>query len=426
MTNFKAFGLPNTILNALDNIQITQPTPIQSQAIPTALEGHDILASAQTGSGKTIAYLIPIISKLLNSACGSALILAPTRELADQIKSSLLTLLGKKALHETALLIGGIPIFKQYQALKKNPKYIIGTPGRVVDHLERRSLRLHDTQHFILDETDRMLEMGFSEDIEKITNSLPTSRQTLMFSATMPDNIVKLSQKYLKTPKYITIGKPTSTVETIEQKVLKTTAKEKFSHLLEALQERDGSVIVFVKTKFSAALLAEKLQRHDHQAQAIHGDLKQRQRNAVIQAFRNQKCRILVATDIAARGLDIPHIMHVINYDLPQCPEDYIHRIGRTGRAGMTGHALSFVGPDEQKKWRAIHEHVNHGKTSNTQPQRSAKPKRSSKPGMKHHNNRAHAKHRRPDGEQAKKPFHKQRRNKSSNRSKNENAASQQ
>lgn len=364
MTQFTDFGLPPFIIESLNRMNITTPTPIQSQSIPMALKGKDILGSAQTGTGKTIAYLLPVIAQLANCAHGCALILAPTRELADQIKNALLMLLGKRNHRDIALLIGGAPIYKQFIALKSHPRFIIGTPGRIIDHLERRSLSLSNTKFLILDETDRMLDMGFSEDLEIIAQKLPKERQTMMFSATMPANIIKLSQKYLNQPEHIKIGEVTKAAAKIEQKTLKASANEKFPKLLEELETREGSVIIFVRTKISAAQLADKLRRHDHRADAIHGDLKQRQRDEVIRNYRSQKNRILVATDIAARGLDIPHIMHVINYDLPQCPEDYIHRIGRTGRAGMEGFALSFVAPSESRKWQIIYQHVNHGKTS--------------------------------------------------------------
>lgn len=364
MTSFKEFGLPIGLVQSLERAHITTPTPIQAQSIPVAMEGHDLLASAQTGTGKTIAYLLPLVKNLIDSAHGTALILAPTRELADQIRVSLQMLLGRSAQSDIALLIGGAPIFRQFTALKKRPRFIIGTPGRINDHLLRGTLVLRETRFLVLDETDRMLDMGFSEDLDKIVKHLPKERQTLMFSATMPPNIIKLSQKYLNNPKHIAIGETTQPAAKIQQKMLQTSSGDKYTNLLRELDEREGSVIIFVKTKISAAHLADKLKRQNHSADAIHGDLKQRRRDEVIRAFRNNKNRIMVATDIAARGLDIPHIKHVINYDLPQCAEDYIHRIGRTGRAGMEGFAISFVSPGENRKWQAIYQMVTYGKTS--------------------------------------------------------------
>lgn len=359
MLNFKSFGLPSEMVQALERLEITAPTPIQEKAIPAALEGADLLATAQTGSGKTMAYLLPTITKMRHNAHEQALILAPTRELAEQIKNALVSLLGRKGQHDVALLIGGASLFKQFIALKKSPRFIIGTPGRIIDHLERGKLTLSGVRFLILDEVDRMLDMGFSEALEVILKDVPKERQTLMFSATLPPNIAKLSKKYLNNPTHITIGSTTQVALQIKQAVIKTTAGERFGHLLKELESREGSVIIFVKTKASADVLAEKLQAKEHRAEAIHGDLRQRRREAVIRAFRKGVSRIMVATDIAARGLDIPHIKHVINYDLPQCAEDYIHRIGRTGRAGLEGNALSFVLPSEGGKWKAIHRLLN-------------------------------------------------------------------
>jgi len=388
MQNFNAFGLPAVLLQSLEQMGITVPTPIQVEAIPPILEGTDLLASAQTGTGKTMAYLLPIISKLEQSTDDSILILTPTRELATQVKDTALQLIKRIRSMNLALLIGGEPIFKQFAALKRRPRIIIGTPGRILDHLQRRTLHLNTVKYLVLDETDRMLDMGFSQDIETILTHLQNERQTLLFSATLPQAIVKLSKKYLSPEaKRIAIGSTTEPSRQIKQETVQVSSGNKFSTLLTALDEREGSVIIFVKTKISADRLAEKLQEKDHAADAIHGDLNQRRRDRVIREFRNNKCRILVATDIAARGLDIPHIMHVVNYDLPQCPEDYIHRIGRTGRAGMTGFALSFVSPEERHKWKAIHRLIHAGEETETQyrrPNNSRGGPRDSKRGGYH------------------------------------------
>ncbi len=359
MVNFKSFGLAANLIENLARLSITVPTPIQEQAIPAALKGKDLLATAQTGTGKTLAYLLPIISKTQDVSRQHALILAPTRELAEQIKNALVSLLGRRSQNDVALLIGGASIFKQFIALKRQPRFIIGTPGRIIDHLERGKLSLDDVKFLVLDEVDRMLDMGFSEALETIIKQIPSERQTLMFSATLPGNIVKISRKYLKDPAHITIGSTTKAAVEIKQEMVKISASERFTHLIKELDTREGSVIIFVKTKVGADVLAEKLQKKEYAAEAIHGDLRQRRREAVIRAFRKGVSRILVATDVAARGLDIPHIKHVINFDLPQCPEDYIHRIGRTGRAGMEGFALSYVLPNEGGKWKAIHRLLN-------------------------------------------------------------------
>ena len=354
MQDFKQLGLSLELVGALERMKITAPTPIQEAAIPPALQGLDILASAQTGTGKTIAYLIPLIINLSKNPASTALILAPTRELAFQVQTALVELLGKASHFKAALLIGGAPMAKQIKDLKRRPQLVIGTPGRIYDHLERKTLNLSSTSFLVIDEADRMLDMGFQIQLESIAQFLPKTRQTLMFSATVAPNIERLSGKYLKNPQRISIGSSTLPVPKIKQEMLHMTNGEKFPHLLIELGQREGSVLIFVKTRRSADRLARDLRQKEHTADAIHSDLPQRRRDRVIEAFRQGRSRILVATDIAARGLDIPHLMHVINYDLPQCPEDYIHRIGRTGRAGAEGSALCLISPEDGKKWRAI------------------------------------------------------------------------
>ncbi len=355
MENFMSLGLPQPLMRALAQMQFTTPTPIQAQAIPPALQGKDILGSAQTGTGKTGAFGIPLVAKLMGSPRGSALILTPTRELAVQVMDTLEQFLGKGSPIRTALIIGGESMPKQLMQLRARPRLIVGTPGRINDHLERGSMMLHDTGFLVLDETDRMLDMGFEVQLERIVKYLPQARQTLMFSATLPPNIFKLSGKYLKDPVRVSVGSTHTPVTRIAQETVHTTDAEKYGVLLEQLKSRSGSIIVFVKTKWGADKLATKLRKERHCADAIHGDLHQNKRERVISAFRDSKYRILVATDIAARGLDIPHIEHVINYDLPQCPEDYIHRIGRTGRAGAEGQAVNLLTSADNLKWKAIH-----------------------------------------------------------------------
>ncbi len=361
MTDFKSFGIPDALLQSLERLSITIPTPIQAESIPISLEGKDVLGSAQTGTGKTLAYLIPVCTYLLASPQNSALVMTPTRELAIQVRDMLEKLLAKKPQFENALLIGGDPMAKQLGQLRRRPQLIIGTPGRINDHLNRGSLLLNQSQFLVLDETDRMLDMGFSEQLETIIEVMHPTRQTLMFSATMPSNIVRIANQYLKDPKRITMGSTTQPVTHIKQDIIYTSHSEKFTHLLRELNEREGSVIVFVKTKLGAEDLKDRLCDEQHLADAIHGDLHQRKRERVVKSFRANKSRIMVATDIAARGLDVPHIRHVINYDLPQCPEDYIHRIGRTGRAGAEGSALCLLAPDDRNKWRAISQLMNPG-----------------------------------------------------------------
>lgn len=359
MTDFANLGVPENMLAALNAIHFTTPTPIQEQAIPVAMQGHDILGSAQTGTGKTGAFAIPMISHLLENPRSSALILLPTRELAQQVLEAANKMLGENSKIYSALLIGGDSMLKQLRQLKRNPRIIVGTPGRINDHLLRRTLKLTDTNFLVLDETDRMLDMGFGIQLEQIAKFLPCQRQTLMFSATLPANIVNLSKKYLTDPVRIAVGSTTAVAANVHQEMIKTNESLKYGELMNQLQTREGSVLIFVKTKYGAERLAGKLSKEHQSANAIHGDLRQNKREKVIAEFRDQKYRILVATDIAARGLDIPHIQNVINYDLPQCPEDYIHRIGRTARAGAEGTAINILTPADNAKWKAIYKLLN-------------------------------------------------------------------
>lgn len=365
MMNFKELNVPDHITQALGRLRINTPTPIQSQAIPLGLEGHDILASAQTGTGKTFAYLIPLLAKLENYTDRMALVLTPTRELATQVRDALLQIAGRKPSFGVSLLIGGEDMNKQFLQLRNRPRLIIGTPGRIIDHLKRRTLHLHNTGYLVLDEMDRMLDMGFNEQLKEICQFIPEERQTFMFSATLPPKITQLAEQYMVNPKRIAIGSVNKPIERIKQDVKHTTKEEKFSLLLNELDTREGSIIVFVKTKRGADELVTKLQHRNHTAEAIHGDLRQSRRDRVIREFRNKRNRIMVATDIAARGLDIPHIEHVVNYDLPQCPEDFIHRIGRTGRAGAVGEALTLISPQDGYLWSIIHELMYPGKPCN-------------------------------------------------------------
>lgn len=359
MNNFEVLGLPETMLPALEAINFTIPTPIQAQAIPVAMEGHDILGSAQTGTGKTGAFTLPIIAHLLSCPASSALILLPTRELARQVLDAADKMLGNRQKILSALLIGGDSMIKQLQQLKKKPRIIVGTPGRINDHLRQGTLKLNETDFLVLDETDRMLDMGFGAQLEQIAKYLPAARQTLMFSATLPANIISLSRKYLNNPVRIAVGATTAPAANIRQELIKTTDAAKYGELINQLQNRKGSVLVFVKTKYGAERLAQKLAKENQAADAIHGDLRQSRREKVITGFRQRKFRVLVATDIAARGLDIPHIESVINYDLPQCPEDYIHRIGRTARAGASGTAVNLLTPKDASRWKEIHKLLN-------------------------------------------------------------------
>ncbi len=355
MENFQAIGLPTSVLDSLDRLMFKQPTPIQAKVIPLALLGQDILGVAGTGTGKTAAYGLPLVTHLLNNQDSLGIVIVPTRELAEQVKKMLDLFLGQaQRTVKSALLIGGESIVRQLKQLSSKPRLIVGTPGRINDHLSRRSLKLQNADFLVLDEADRMLDMGFSPQIADILRFMSENRQTLLFSATMPDNIVRLANQYLHNPAKVVIEQPKTTEVKLQQEILYVTEATKYQHLLEQLESRDGSVIVFVKTKHSADKIAIKLCESFHDAAAIHGDLTHHKRSKVINDFRNSKYRIMIATDIAARGLDIAEVRHVINYDLPQCPEDYVHRIGRTARAGATGVALCFLTPSDRGKWSVI------------------------------------------------------------------------
>lgn len=359
MKNFEGLGLTPALAKSLGAMKYTTPTPIQAQAIPLALEGHDIMGSAQTGTGKTAAFAIPLVEKLLTNPHGSALVLTPTRELGKQIMDIMHQLLGPKSSIKTAFIIGGESMGKQLTQLRARPRLIVGTPGRINDHLERGNMMLHDTHFLVLDETDRMLDMGFTVQLEKIFKFMPDKRQTLMFSATLPKNILKLSDKYMHNPKRVSVGEVNVIAKNIKQEVIRIEQDKKYNELMSQLHDRNGSVIVFVKTKYGADRMAKNLRRDGFTSEALHGDLRQNKRDKVMQNFRKMNFRVLIATDIAARGLDVPHIEHVINYDLPQVAEDFIHRMGRTARAGAEGSAISFVSNQDGRKWHAIERLLN-------------------------------------------------------------------
>lgn len=351
---FSQFELPLNLLGTLKKLQFYHPTLIQSKVIPIVLQRKDVLASSQTGTGKTGAFGIPIVAQLLKNQEEGALVITPTRELATQVMKLIYRLIPAQSKIKTALLIGGCSILRQVNQLKKRPSIIVGTPGRMNDLIERKVLKLKHIKTLVLDETDRMLDMGFSIQINEILKHMPQKKQTLLFSATLPKNILNLTKKYLNDEERVAIGSSSKPIESVNQKMLVVSEKNKYEVLTDQLDQREGAVIIFVKTKYGTEKLAKRLKGNQFQAQAIHGDLRHNKRERVIQGFRDKKYRILVATDIASRGIDVPHIQHVINYDLPQCTEDYIHRIGRTGRAGATGEAVSLVSERDKKKGEAI------------------------------------------------------------------------
>ena len=352
--HFETFELPQKLNDALKAMEFEIPTPIQAQAIPIALKGRDLIGCAQTGTGKTAAFCIPTLVHLLADRNKTALILAPTRELAMQIEGVWKDLTRFSPEIRSAILVGGNSMQPQMQALKRNPRLLIATPGRLIDHLQRGSLNLSRVGILILDEADRMLDMGFAPQLSQIMRFVPQSRQTLLFSATWSPVVDDLAKKYLKTPARVSVEKASRAAQTVHQSMIATTMKEKNEALLDELNEREGSVLVFVRTKSRTDRVAKYLSSYGLDVNRIHGGRTQGQRNAALSAFRVGKVRILVATDIAARGIDVVNIQHVINYDLPQVAEDYIHRIGRTGRAGSEGCAVSFVTPEDRSQWRDI------------------------------------------------------------------------
>lgn len=355
MEKFKTLGISEPIIRSLNDMGFEEPTPIQEQAIPAVMAGNDLIGQAQTGTGKTAAFGIPLIEKVKTSADRiQGIVLTPTRELAIQVAEEL-NKLGQYANVFALPIYGGQEIGRQIRALRKNPQIIVATPGRLMDHMERRNIRLNETKVIILDEADEMLNMGFIDDIEKILKETPETRQTLLFSATMPRAIQNLSQKFLKNPTFVSIQAKEVTVPLVEQYYIEVQDRQKFDVMCRLLDIQGPELaIVFGRTKRRVDELSEALKKRGYSAEGIHGDLTQAKRDSVLRQFRDGVIDILVATDVAARGLDVSGVTHVYNFDLPQDSESYVHRIGRTGRAGQTGSALTFVIPRELDHLRTI------------------------------------------------------------------------
>ncbi len=354
MNTFQELSLPLALEKALREMGFNQPTPIQAQAIPVALERRDLMGCAQTGTGKTAAFGIPVLTRLLKAPQKLALILAPTRELAAQIVGVLDQLSRFAPELKSTLLIGGASMKPQIKALSRRPRLIVATPGRLVDHLNRGTVTLSQVEVLVLDEADRMLDMGFAPQLQKILRFLPKTRQTLLFSATFPPYIQKLAKQFLKDPIEVKVGANSQPVSAIHQSVIQTVPTQKNEVLVGELEKREGSILIFARTQSRTDRLARFLEHRGLPVGRIHGGRTQGQRQTAISGFREGRFRILVATDIAARGIDISHIAHVINYDLPQAAEDYVHRIGRTARAGARGEALSLLIPEDRAQWVEI------------------------------------------------------------------------
>jgi ATP-dependent RNA helicase DeaD len=352
---FGDLEISRRVAQALTDMGFEEPSPIQQKAIPLLFEGKDVIGQAQTGTGKTAAFGIPIV-EMANTRYGGvqALIVTPTRELAIQVAEEI-SRIGRHRRVRTLPIYGGQSIDRQIRALRQGVQVVIGTPGRLLDHLNRKTLNLQNIKMVVLDEADEMLDMGFVEDIEAILQTTPPSRQTMLFSATMPEEIRRLSKKYLQNPDFVTVSKNSLTVPQIEQVIYETREPKKLESLCRILDTTNITLsIIFCRTKRGVDELVASLQARGYPAAALHGDLSQYQRNHVMRQFRNGQIDHLVATDVAARGIDVENISHVINYDIPQDPEFYVHRIGRTGRAGKSGVAITLVSPRDYKQIRLI------------------------------------------------------------------------
>lgn len=354
-TTFHALGLSEATLRAIGDVGFAEPTPIQAHAIPACLEGRDVLGCAQTGTGKTAAFVIPMIERLADAPSGPprGLILAPTRELALQIQHTV-EKLGRNRRVFATTIVGGEDMQAQVRALRQRPTIVVATPGRLLDHMWNGTVSLAHFSIVVLDEADRMLDMGFAPQLNQILDALPDERQTLLFSATMPADVSTLARVCVKDPVSVQVGKPAAPAAGVTQTVRHTTHEEKTPLLLALLKEPGERVLVFTRTKHRADRLGRTLEGVGHRVAVIHGDRRLSQRRTALEGFRRGKFRILVATDIAARGIDVANIAHVINYDLPNSPEDYVHRIGRTARMKAVGRATSFVTADDHHQIRSI------------------------------------------------------------------------
>lgn len=349
---FYGLGIAPKILEILERIKFKVPTPIQVKAIPMAIQGKDVIGIAQTGTGKTHAFAIPMVQRLAQKK-GVGLILAPTRELAIQIDESFQKIAGAFGMR-TACLIGGAPMYDQVQALHKNPRVVTATPGRLIDHMGQWNFLPDEVVMLVLDEADRMLDMGFAPQIEKILRFLPRERQTMLFSATIPKEIMEIAAKHMKLPVSVEIAPSGTTVELVTQELFIVKKESKQKLLSKLLAQYQGAVLLFSRTKYNASKIVRSIRDMGYSAAEIHSNRSLNQRREALEGFKSGKYKVLVATDIAARGIDVTGIELVINYDLPEDAQNYVHRIGRTARAGHKGHAISFATPDQSHDVRDI------------------------------------------------------------------------
>ncbi len=350
--SFYGLGIAPSLLDFLEKSGFKSPTPIQAQAIPVAIQGKDIVGIAQTGTGKTLAFGIPMLQRLTQIK-GQGLIVLPTRELALQVDEALISI-GRGIRIRTAVLIGGASMSQQIRSISNNPHIIIATPGRLIDHLQQRTIHLNDVQIVVLDEADRMLDMGFAPQIKQILRLLPKERQTMLFSATMPPEIMKMAAGHMKLPIRVEIAPTGTTVERVTQELFVVSNPQKAALLNKLLESYLGSVLVFTRTKHGAKKVMRQLKAVGISSAEIHSNRSLNQRREALAGFKSGKYRTLVATDIASRGIDVTGIELVVNYDLPSNSDDYVHRIGRTARAGASGHAITFAMPGEFREIRAI------------------------------------------------------------------------
>jgi ATP-dependent RNA helicase RhlE len=370
--SFYGLGIAPRLLDKIDALGYSTPTPIQRKAMPIAIEGKDIIGIAQTGTGKTLAYGVPMVQRLAKKK-GKGLVLAPTRELAIQIKDALKPF--TRALHmRTGVFIGGESMARQVASLKRNPSIIVATPGRLIDLLGRKYLRLDDVRVLVLDEADRMLDMGFAPQIERILRVIPRDRQTMLFSATMPTEILDIAAAHMHLPVHTEIAPSGTAAEGVSHEVFVVEKASKGPLLERLLKQYKGSVLLFTRTKRKARDVARSLRKARNAAVEIHSDRSLAQRKEALNGFKSGKYRILVATDIAARGIDVHGIELVINYDLPDDPGSYVHRIGRTGRAGMEGRAISLATPDQGTDVRGIEKLIKMSISLSEHPEIPAKP----------------------------------------------------
>lgn len=354
-TSFAELGLHETVLKAVAAAGYSEPTPIQRDAIPLIIKGRDVMGLAQTGTGKTAAFTLPIVDRLVDGPQRTrALVLTPTRELCLQVEESV-SKYSKFARMSVAAVFGGVPLEPQQRKLRAGVDIVVATPGRLIDHLERQNVVFDDLEVLVLDEADRMLDMGFAPQINRIVAEIPPYRQTLLFSATMPPEVEALARKYLRKPVVVQVGRRSQAAHTVTHAVYPVPRERKSALLAELLKREEmDTVLVFTRTKHGADKVVRHLEKEGIRSTAMHADKTQPQRIKALEDFRNGKVRVLVATDIAQRGLDISNISHVINYDVPQQAEDYVHRIGRTGRAAKEGDAFTFMSPDEIAMVRTI------------------------------------------------------------------------